>query len=359
VLAIDGHQPTAHTLDGAGGGSHAGVVRADDHQVVVIVGDRPGNRSTLQADAVNEALAHVAGGMVPLDDGHLQQVAGRVGDSAAVHDLRVFNTVLGEKLVFQAADDAHPPPTRRNGEVHRVPGDVHRARQRRNLRRGNVHRQRAAACHQPPPGKDQLGARRIEGGEGEQIGAAARRDGSPVVQPEVLRRVERAHANGRHRVQPTLGNSHADHVVNRAVVEQVGGLAVVGAPADAAAILRRDQWQQRAQVLGVGRLADEDDHALLQLLARLVNGGALVVAADASGNVGVQVAPAQAGAVPVQDAPAVRRDLAQHARIGEDDAGIVHHLSQAQHPGMVAQRRQVGGVEGCARRLHVRGRDAA
>jgi len=121
-------------------------------------------------------------------------------------------------------------------------------------------------------------------------------------------------------------------VIDRSVVQQVGGLAVVGAEADPAAVLRRDQRQQRAEVAGVGRLADEDHHALLQLLARFVDGGAFVVAGDPSGDVRVEVVPAQAGAVPVQHAPGERFDLAECLRVAEDHARIVHHLGQAEHP---------------------------
>ena len=96
---------------------------------------------------------------------------------------------------------------------------------------------RAILRDQLPAAVDQFGVRRVQIGENEQVGAAARCNRAPVVQPEEFRRVERAHPDRCHRVQPALGNRHADQQVDRPVVEQVGGMAIIGAPADAAVVL--------------------------------------------------------------------------------------------------------------------------
>jgi len=66
-------------------------------------------------------------------------------------------------------------------------------------------------------------------------------------------------------------------------------VAVVGDEQTAPRVLGSDHGQQGLQVAGRRSLADHDVHAQAELLARLLQGGALVIRGDASGDVGLQV----------------------------------------------------------------------
>ena len=59
-------------------GAHGEVVRADHHQVVMVVGHRARDRPPRQPDALHEAEPDVARAAVALDHGHLEEVALRV-----------------------------------------------------------------------------------------------------------------------------------------------------------------------------------------------------------------------------------------------------------------------------------------
>jgi hypothetical protein len=90
--------------DGMGSGLHGHIITADDHEAVMIVRDGAGNRAALQADALNETQADVAGGVVTFDDRHLQQISRGVGDGVAVGDRRIQDQVIGDKLVSARTD---------------------------------------------------------------------------------------------------------------------------------------------------------------------------------------------------------------------------------------------------------------
>ena len=249
----------------------------------------------------------------------------------------------------------------RDREVHAVPPDIHRARQRARLCGGTISTvSRAILRDQLPAAVDLFGARRVQIGEDEQIGAAARRDRAPIIQPEVFRRVERAHPDRRDRIELAFGDGHADHVVNRAIVEQIGGLAIIGAPADAAAVLRRDQRQQRAQIVGVGRLADEDHHALLQFLVRLLDGRAFVIAVESRRRCR-RSGPARSNRGSDHRSRARRTLRSSPARPDRPDT---RRDSSSSRPAPTPRDAsssvgEIARVQARARRLHVRRRDAA
>jgi hypothetical protein len=101
------------------------------------------------------------------------------------------------------------------------------------------------------------------------------------VQAKPLGGVERRHAERRHRLDAELDRA-ADHVIDAALAEQIGGLAVVGAEADPAAVLLGDQREQGVEVAGVGGLTDQDVQAAREFFFRLLDADAFVIGADAA-----------------------------------------------------------------------------
>ncbi len=189
----------------------------------------------------------------------------------------------------------------------------------------------------------------------QEVSPVARGDGSHVPQTKILGRVDTGHLDGDHRVQ-SLSHGLAHHIINVALAQQVLEVAIISDEAKTASVGRGDQGQQVAQVAGCDALPDEDVHPQAQLLPGFVQGGALVIGTHTSGHVSVQVLAREARRMAVHRPLTSHADLLQHLGHAEKDAREVHHLSQAQHAGMIQQRGQVGGRELCPGRLHLSGR---
>ena len=72
---------TLQLLDGEG---HLGIIDADNDDIMRVVRDREGNGAGLDAIALQEGRGDVAGGLVALDHGNLDEVDGGVADEIAV-----------------------------------------------------------------------------------------------------------------------------------------------------------------------------------------------------------------------------------------------------------------------------------
>ena len=66
---------------------------------------------------------------------------------------------------------------------------------------------------------------------------------SSVIQPETLRRIQRRHTNGRHRIQTFL-NANSQVIVQMPFMENGLWLAVIGAKQTSSAVLRRHPLQE-------------------------------------------------------------------------------------------------------------------
>ena len=135
-------------------------------------------------------------------------------------------------------------------------------------------------------------------------------------------------------------------------------MPVVGDEKEASGVGGRHQRQEISQILGRAALPQHDMHSGSQLLSRLIYGGALVIRADAGSDVGRQIPPREAGRVPVHR-PALRQcQLGHHLCISQEDAGIVHHLRQAQDPILLHERSEILCPQACSSRLQIGGRNA-
>ncbi len=355
---VDDDQAPAQIPYGPGRGHHGGVVRADDHQVVVVVGHGAGDGPLLQAEALDEAQAHGAAGLVPLDDRHLQDVPGRVRHRFPVHDAGLQDALLGDQLILQGADDPDASASGGDAEVHRIPLHVHRGPHLRghgHLGGDETGQHPAFLGHQSAPSVDLPGLGRLQVVEDHQVRHSSRRDGAPVLEAEPLRAVQGGHADGRHRVNAE-GDGLPHHVVDAALAQEIPRLAVVGAEADAPMVGWGDQRQQGVQVVGVGGLPDENVEAPGQLLPGLGDGGALVFAADARRGVGVELGAGEPGGVAIPGTAGEGLQLGQHARIPLHRAREVHHLGQAVHRALRQELGQLRRFQGGAVGLHVGGR---
>ncbi len=125
LTAGDDHLAAPHVGDGRHGRPHFVVVDADDDDVVRVVGHAGGDGAPLEAHALDQAQAHIAGAMVPLDDGHLEQVAVRVCDDVPIVCGRRQAQVLGDDLVGDGADDARRALASRDGKIEGRGGKVY------------------------------------------------------------------------------------------------------------------------------------------------------------------------------------------------------------------------------------------
>ena len=98
--------------------------------------------------------------------------------------------------------------------------------------------------------------------------------------------------------------------------------------------------RERVQVLAHRSLANEDLHALGELLPRLGQVGDLVVGADAGAQIAVEGEAAQERTVPVDRPGLERRELGEARRVARQNAGKVHEFGEAQHLGMIGERQR-------------------
>jgi len=120
-------------------------------------------------------------------------------------------------------------------------------------------------------------------------------------------------------------------VIDVPFIQQVGWVAVIGAEATAAAVLRCDSREQIDQVTRPRRLTDKKVHPQTQPILRLFFIGALVVGSDTGSDVGVKPRPADARAMTVHDATGIGFHFGQDPGVAQDKAGEVHHFGQTQY----------------------------
>ncbi len=119
-----------------------------------------------------------------------------------------------------------------------------------------------------------------------------------------------------------------------------------------------EHFGERMQILRHRSLADQDGHALRELLTRLARRGRLVVGTDARGKVGVELAAGEERRVAVDMAVPEGDELVERRRVAGEHAGKIHELSKPDHFWMVGERHEVGGGKRGAGRLERRRRYA-
>ncbi len=122
-------------------------------------------------------------------------------------------------------------------------------------------------------------------------------------------------------------------------------VAVIGAQRHKARAVLVEDFRQGIEVLGDRALADQDGHALGELFARLCGAGGFVIGADAGGEIAIERLATQQRRMPVDMAVLEGEQLCQNTRIGVEHAGEVHHLGEADHLWVAAERQQVLDVK--------------
>ena len=149
----------------------------------------------------------------------------------------------------------------------------------------------------PAAGHDECRVEALEALQQDEVRAVAGGDHAQVAQPVVARRVQRGHEQrvlGRDAFRPRSGGTSRRDALRGPACRAPGRPSrtrVLGAVA-------ADEFEQRAQVARVGRLADQRP-ATPPLLQRLLPRRRLVVRPDAGGHVGVERAAGDARSVPV------------------------------------------------------------
>ena len=149
-------------------------------------------------------------------------------------------------------------------------------------------------------------------------------------------------------------------MVHMALVDEIVGMPVVRADEEARGRARPDGPDEVPQVAGGGPLPQHDVHALGQLFEGLGYARALVVRADAGGDVGRELAARKPGSVAVDRLGDVSEqgDLVEELLVLVKDAGVVHHFAEAEDPRLSEEGMHVGGVEGRPCRVEIGGRHA-
>ena len=206
-----------------------------------------------------------------------------------------------------------------------------------------------------PALEHELGHERLEVGEDEDVGAAARRDRAQMVEAVIGRRVERGHHDGVLRREPER-DGVADDRVDVAVVGDVLRLTVVGTERHPVRSVLERERQQRPKIPGARGLTDQEPEPGPQPLATLLDGRSLVVGGDPRSRVRVERTARHPGRVAVDVLG--QAELRELAFVPRHDAGEVHHLGEPEHVRAPEQSLEVARRERPARRLEPRGRYA-
>jgi hypothetical protein len=122
-----------------------------------------------------------------------------------------------------------------------------------------------------------------------------------------------------------------------ALFGDVERVAVVRAERDEGREPFGEDRHQGMQVLGDRALADEDVHALADLLQRLLGGGAFVLGADAGRQIAVQIIAAQQRRVAVDMVAVEGVELGEADRVLVDDAREIHEFGKADDLRVIAE----------------------
>ena len=87
-----------------------------------------------------------------------------------------------------------------------------------------------------------------------------------------------------------------------------------------------DEGQQVVQVVGVGRLANQDVEAASQLFGSFCHRCTFMFTADAGGDIGVKLLVTQGRCVPIAGATGKGSQFGQHILITVEHAREVHHF---------------------------------
>ena len=348
---------TLQLLDGEG---HLVIIDADDNDIVRIVRDREGNGTGLDAIALQEGRGDVAGGLVALDHGNLDEVDGGVADEIAGGvDLNIGGALLRDDAAGQDADDVDVAAL----EVHFQLFNREILQDDAALDGGSVDLRDSGEVFSVLGGQlarrpDLADAEVLEIVEQDDVGALAGGEDAAVVEAEALRGVDRGHPDGGDGVEP-LFDTDAEMVVQMALMEHGARLPVVGAEDAAAGVAGGDALEHRAEIVAGRALAQHDVHATADALVHLLDGGALVVSQDAGGGVGVEVFAVDRGSVAVDDLAVLlgEDDLVQRGAVGAQDAGEVHKFAEAENFGTSDRLFHFLRADDCAGMLERRGGD--
>ena len=254
--AVHHDDPAAGVRQAPHGAQHVVVLYPDDDDVVCVVRDRRGQRAAAQPEAADETEPDAAGTEVPFDDCDLEEVAAGVRERLGTLDERLVHKRLGDDLVgddpdYPGAAVAFP----RHGEIVR--------RQRPDADRVAHplgHLDPRNLSHGPARLEHELGHEALQVGEDEDVRLVAGRERAEVTQAVPLGRVERGH-DERVLGRDSSGDRSTNHRVDVSLVSDVLGLPVVGAESETVRAELVDEREQRVEVPGAGRLADQHPHA--------------------------------------------------------------------------------------------------
>src|SRR6202453_2143236 len=144
----------------------------------------------------------------------------------------------------------------------------------------------------------------------DKIGAPAGRDQAAVPEAEDAGARNGRGAIGGERRRAKLDRG-ADEKVEMTLLRDVERIAIVGAEGDERRVSLGDDWAKRVQILAHRTFANEELHALGELLFRLRKVGHLVVGAHASAQVTVERRAGEERAVSVDRPGLERRKLGE------------------------------------------------
>ena len=284
-----------------------------------------------------------------LDDRDLEEVALDVRDQFPVLYLGPLDSGLGRDLVRNEVDHSDLLPLRLYVEVLRSqPLDVDRASQNDIRYPGARDGHLAVLGHDLAALEDGADVEALEAVDNDEIGDVAGSYRPQISEPEVLGGVDRRQPDRRNGIQP-FPHRHLHHVIYVPLLEEILGMSVIGHEEASRQIVARHGRQKVAQVLRDRALSYHYVHAQSELFDDLSDGSALVVGRHARRDVGVQILTAQPRSVSVYALVRGHRDLIEQPFVLEENAGVVHHLAEAQNPllsqeGVQVETSQIGAA---------------
>ena len=335
AILDDDHPPTdaPEMLDRQG---HVAIIGTTDDEVVAVVADGGSHRPRLHPQSAEEGHPDIAGALVPLDNGNLDDVLVLVVHPDTIGDRHMSRARIGGDTALDQGDDTHMVTGKREGKA--LGGEVPDINSRCYALITAHH---TALYHLPILGdKGSSHIDLVHGKVDQVIGKDEIRPeaggyGPTVLEVIAVAAVDRRHADRLDGVEVSpYGEAHV--VIDVPLLEDRFGLAIIGAEAAPPDIGRGDPAKQRQHIMARRAFAQEDVHPPPDTLMHLLDALTFVFSEDADASVGIKRPVDDLRAVPVDDLARspCRQDLLQHLIISCDDTGVVHHLTEAEDAGM-------------------------
>ena len=308
------------------------------------MGNRGGHRPTLQAIPAKQSDRNIPGPLVPLDHRKLHNVLSRIMHPYPIlygdHGLSRF----GDHPAGNYVDDPHMRVRKLQSQPLLCEVLYIHSTQNPLIQMAFIIDQHGSILGNQAAADIDLMHRKLGQVVAKaEIGTKPWSNGSPVTEMIAITAVDCSHADRLDRVQ-SGSNGEPDIIVDMAFTENAHGLTVIGTENAASAVTPIHPSKEGEYVVAGRTFTQHHIHAASDPLLQLLCCFTLMVGPDSGCAVCIQIRTVDGGTVTVDDFLRFLcfPQLVQNQGRTADHSGVIHHLTQPEHPFMLQRLDQVG-----------------